>query len=103
MTGPGFLSLTLTDSFLSEGAADPNSSLYSVVYDLTTGKPFDWPQLLPAALVGKQALEEQSDGTRVVTLSSSRLFQLYMAGYTTDGAAQGGRDHGLLQDSAAAS
>jgi len=87
MTGPGFLSLTVTDAIYCAGAAHPDSALYAIVYDLATGKPVDWAQLLPAALVGKQALEEQADGTRIVTLSSPRLFQLYMAGYTADGAA----------------
>jgi len=86
MAGPGFLSLTVTDSFFCDGAAHPNSSLYSIVYDLAAGKPVDWPLLLPASLVGKQALEEQSDGARIVTLSSPRLFQLYMQGYTAGGA-----------------
>lgn len=87
MTGPGFLSLTVADTLFCEGAAHPESGLYAIVYDLTTGKPVDWAQLLPAKLVGKQALEEQDDGTRIVTLSSQRLYQLYLAGYTGGSAA----------------
>jgi len=86
MAGPGYLSVTVTDGFYCNGAAHPNASLYSIVYDLDTGKPVDWPQLLPPPLVGKQALAGQSDGTRIVTLSSPRLFALYTAGYTADGA-----------------
>jgi hypothetical protein len=81
MQGPGFLSLTITDSFGCDGAAHPDSGTMSIVYDLTTGRPVDWTQLLPASLTGTVALEEQSDGTRVVTLASKRLFELYMAGY----------------------
>jgi hypothetical protein len=81
MRGPGFLSLAVTDSFGCDGAAHPNSGTMSIVYDLTTGRPVDWTQLLPASLTGTVALEEQSDGTKVVTLASKRLFELYMAGY----------------------
>ena len=46
MTGPGFLSLTVTDGVYCDGMAHPDSSLYSIVYDLATGKPVYWPQLL---------------------------------------------------------
>jgi hypothetical protein len=81
MTGPGFLSLTITDSWYCEGAAHPDSDTFSMVYDLATGKPVDWTHLLPASLTGKMALEEQADGTRIVTLASKRLFELYTAGY----------------------
>lgn len=81
MTGPGFLSLTVTDSFYCNEAAHPNAATFSIVYDLATGKPVDWAHLLPPSLIGKQSLEEQSDGTRIVTLASKQLFDLYMAGY----------------------
>jgi hypothetical protein len=81
MAGPGFLSLTVTDSVFCEGDAHPDSGTFSIVYDLATGKPVDWAQLLPASLTGKQSLEEQGDGTKIVVLASARLFELYMAGY----------------------
>jgi hypothetical protein len=81
MRGPGFLSLTITDSVFCEGNAHPDSGTFSIVYDLATGRPVDWTQLLPASLTGTVALEEQGDGTKVVTLAAKRLFQLYMAGY----------------------
>jgi hypothetical protein len=84
MSGPGFLSLTITDSVYCEGNAHPDSGTMSIVYDLTTGKPVDWTQLLPPSLTGTVALEEQGDGTKIVTLASKRLFELYLAGYAAD-------------------
>jgi hypothetical protein len=81
MRGPGFLSLTITDAVYCEGNAHPDSATMSIVYDLTTGKPVDWTQLLPTSLTGKVALEEQADGSKIVTLASKRLFELYIAGY----------------------
>jgi hypothetical protein len=81
MRGPGFLSLVITDSINCDGSAHPDSSTMSIVYDLTTGQPVDWTHLLPATLTGTVALAQQADGTKVVTLASKRLFDLYMAGY----------------------
>jgi hypothetical protein len=83
MSGPGFLSIVITDYWDCDGTAHPDSSTFSIVYDLTTGRPVNWTHLLPANLVGKQALEDQGDGTKIVTLASKRLFDLYMAGYRT--------------------
>ena len=81
MRGPGFLSFTVTDSFNCEGAAHPDGGMFSIVYDLTTGRPVDWTHLLPPTLTGKLALVDQADGTKIVTLASKRLFDLYIAGY----------------------
>jgi hypothetical protein len=81
MRGPGFLSLTVTDSVFCDGNAHPDAGTFSIVYDLATGKPVDWTKLLPASLTGTVALEEQGDGTKIVTLAAKRLFELYMAGY----------------------
>jgi hypothetical protein len=81
MRGPGFLSLVITDSLNCDGSAHPDSGTMSIVYDLTTGQPVDWTHLLPATLTGTVALAQQADGTKVVTLASKRLFDLYMAGY----------------------
>ena len=81
MRGPGFLSFVVTDSWICEGTAHPDSETFSIVYDLVSGRPVDWAHLLPASLTGKQALEAQMDGTKIVTLASERLFQLYMDGY----------------------
>jgi hypothetical protein len=82
MRGPGYISFVITDSTYC-GGAHPNSSTMSIVYDLRTGNPVDWTQLLPASLTGTLALQEGADGTRMVTLTSQRLFDLYRAGYAT--------------------
>ena len=69
--------------------AHPDSGMFSIVYDLSTGRPVDWTHLLPASLTGTVALEDQADGTRVVTLASKQLFALYMAGYRAGEAPSG--------------
>jgi hypothetical protein len=86
MRGPGFLSLTITDSYDCDGSAHPDSGMMSIVYDLATGQPVDWTHLLPASLTSTLALEEQADGTKIVTLASKRLLELYVAGYDAGGA-----------------
>ena len=80
MRGPGFLSLVIADSAAC-GGPHPNNGTMAIVYDLTTGAPVDWAKLLPAALVGKQALRENWDGVRMVTLSSARLLALFKKAY----------------------
>jgi hypothetical protein len=85
MRGPGFLSLVITDSYACDGAAHPDAATASIVYNLAAGKPADWARFLPASLTGKQVLSEEG-GSNFVTLSSKRLFDLYLAGYTDGGA-----------------
>ena len=80
MRGPGYLSFVITDLTYC-GGAHPNTSTMSIVYDLRTGSPVDWTQLLPASLTGTLALQEGQDGTKMITLASQRLFELYVAGY----------------------
>jgi hypothetical protein len=84
MVGPYFLSVVITDSVFCDGNAYPDSTIMSVVYDLKTGHPVDWTHLLPPSLTGKLTMEEQGDGTRIVTLESKHLFDLYMVGYAKD-------------------
>jgi hypothetical protein len=85
MRGPGYISFVINDS-TDCGGAHPNASTMSIVYDLRSGAPVDWTQLLPASLTGTPALQQGADGTRMVTLASQPLFELYLAGY---GAAKG--------------
>ncbi len=84
MRGPGFLSFAIVDN-TDCGGAHPDVANMSIVYDLRTGGPVDWTRLLPATLTGKVALQAGADGTRMVTLASKRLTELYFAGYRTDG------------------
>jgi hypothetical protein len=80
MRGPGYLSLVVTDVITCAGRG-PGIGVMSIVYDLTTGTPVDWTRLLPPDLTGKVALETGADGTRMVTLASTTLHALYLAGY----------------------
>ena len=80
MRGPGFISYVVTDSNYC-GGAHPSTGTMAIVYDLRTGAPVDWTRLLPAALTGAVALETRSDGTGMVTLSSDRLYSLFLDRY----------------------
>ncbi|WP_419952017.1 hypothetical protein [Methylobacterium sp.] len=80
MRGPRFLSYTMTDSAFC-GGARPNTGTSAIVYDLVSGAPIDWTALLPPALTGKVALQTEMDGSRMVSLSSKRLFDLYLKAY----------------------
>ncbi len=80
MRGPGYLSFVIVDSTYC-GSAYPSEATMSIVYDLRTGSPVDWTHLLPSSLTGKVALTEGVDGTKMVTLASKHLFDLYMLGY----------------------
>ncbi|MEB0045630.1 MULTISPECIES: hypothetical protein [unclassified Pseudomonas] len=80
MQGPGFVSVVITDVAFC-GGAHPSTATMSIVYDLRTGKPVDWTHLLPASLTGKVELSKGIDDTRMVTLSSNALYELFLAGY----------------------
>lgn len=80
MRGPRFLSFSINDSAFC-GGAHPSYGTMAIVYDLTTGSPVDWTSLLPAVLTGTLALQEGSDGTKMVTLASKRLHALYLERY----------------------
>jgi hypothetical protein len=83
MHGPGFISFEIIDSTYC-GGAHPEAVTMSIVYDLKTGAPVDWTTLLPPSLTGKVALRQGADGTKMITLSSPRLTELYFAGYHLD-------------------
>lgn len=80
MKGPGFVSYAVSDSTYC-GGAHPGFGNTAIVYDLKTGDPVDWTALLPATLTGKVELLAQADGARMVTLSSKRLYALFLTGY----------------------
>lgn len=80
MRGPRYLSYVIRDMSFCGGPYPPSGTM-SIVYDLETGAPVDWTHLLPSSMTGKIALTEGMDGTKMVTLSSSRLYALYLSGY----------------------
>jgi hypothetical protein len=89
MRGPRYLSYVIRDMSFCGGPYPPSGTM-SIVYDLETGAPVDWTQLLPASMTGKVALTEGMDGTRMVTLASPRLHALYLSGYDRASRAPGG-------------
>ena len=80
MAGPRFISFKVVDDTFC-GGAHPNTGLWAVVYDLTTGRPVDWSRFLPPTLTGQVTLEPGMDNIRTVRLASARLHALYLAGY----------------------
>jgi hypothetical protein len=101
MRGPGYVSFVITDG-TDCGGAYPSASTMSIVYDLRTGTPVDWTQLLPTALTGTLALQVGADGTKMVTLASQRLFELYLAGYRAANGPAADPDCGqVIEDSGA--
>ncbi len=80
MRGPRYLSYVIRDMAFC-GGPYPSIGTMSIVYDLETGVPVDWTRLLPPSISGKVALTAGIDGTRMVTLSSPRLYSLYLSGY----------------------
>ena len=83
MHGPGFLSIEINDTIWC-GGRTPSAGTMSIVYDLTTGKPVDWTQLLPPSLTGTVALQQGADGTKMVTLAAKALYADYLAFYRLD-------------------
>jgi hypothetical protein len=81
MGGPAFLAVKVTDNVSCSNAAHPTAATWSIVYNLSTGQPVDWTRYLPATLTGRTALATQLDGTKVVTLASSKLLDLYLSNY----------------------
>lgn len=80
MRGPRFLSYSIVDSAsCNRGAQEVDDT--AIVYDLTTGAPVDWSKLLPPQLVGTVTLSEHMDGTKMVSLRSDRLYELYQEQY----------------------
>jgi hypothetical protein len=82
--GPRFISYEITDNAFC-GGAHPSIGTMAIVYDLATGSPVDWTALLPPPLTGKVALSTEMDGTRMVTLASKRLHDLYVELYRPKG------------------
>ncbi len=80
MRGPRYLSYVIRDMSFCGGPYPPAGTM-SIVYDLQTGTPVDWTRLLPPSMTGKVALAAGMDGTRMVTLTSPRLYSLYLSGY----------------------
>jgi hypothetical protein len=76
MAGPRFLSLVASDEE-SCGGAHPDNSTLALVYDLTTGRPVDWRQLLGPRLVTATRTDTVIDGSGIGVARSAGLSRLY--------------------------
>jgi hypothetical protein len=83
MRGPRFLGFVAND-YYGCGGAHPASDTIALVYDLETGAQVNWGALLSAALVGKAQFDTAGDGTRIGTISSPVIRQLYLKGHKID-------------------
>lgn len=75
MRGPRYLSFVAADDWFC-GGAYPDTGTVALVFDLSTGKPVDWAQLLPE-LVQHTGTDTAGDGSTLGTVSSDRLSELY--------------------------
>ena len=80
MAGPGYLSVLVADS-VSCGGAHPDADVFALVYDLRNGTPVNWARLLPEAVAGTMALDDAADGSKIGTVNSAKLHELYAERY----------------------
>ena len=67
VTGPRFLSMVAVDSLFC-GGAHPDSDTLAMVFDLTTGRPVNWMDLVPKSANASAISDSNSDGTKVGAL-----------------------------------
>jgi len=76
MAGPGYFAVTLGYSY-DCGGAHPDGGAIALVYDLGTGRPVNWAQLLPKALVDATSTDTAGDGTTIGLIASKTLQKIY--------------------------
>ena len=81
MRGPHYLSLMARDDW-NCGGAHPDNSGMALVYDLRTGTPVDWKQLLPASMLEETITDTVGDGTVIGLVKSKMLSELYVKSLT---------------------
>ena len=77
MAGPRVLSLVANDEE-SCGGAHPDNSTLALVYDLSTGRPVDWRQMLGPRLVAYTNTDTVIDGTTIGMIGSKALRDVYV-------------------------
>lgn len=65
MTGPGYLSLVATDNYVFCGGAHPNTDTFALVFDLSTGRPVNWMNLVAKSANASAFSDSITDGTKV--------------------------------------
>lgn len=73
MTGPRWLSVVAYDDWYC-GGAYPDYSTTPLVFDLSSGAPVDWTNILPAPLRGQKAANASAGGDAV---TSPALWKVY--------------------------
>jgi hypothetical protein len=79
MRGPRYLGLLAHDE-LNCGGPYPDTGTLVLTYDLATGSPMNWAQLLPAAMVQAVGKDDASEGAVTSTLQSHALVDIYVKG-----------------------
>ena len=77
LTGPRFLSLVARDEE-SCGGAHPDNSTLALVYDLGSGRPVDWREMLGPRLAAETTTDTVIDGTTIGMVGSDALRGLYV-------------------------
>ena len=83
MTGPGFLSMVAKGSAFC-GGAHPDDDTRAIVFDLTTGRPVDWVNLIAESAKASTYSDSNSDGTEVHALIVPGLQSLTIAHASED-------------------
>ena len=77
MRGPGYVAVTIGYSY-DCGGAHPDGGSVALAYDLATGRPVNWTQRLPKALVDSVSTDTAGDGTTIGLIASKTLQKLYV-------------------------
>ncbi len=93
LRGPRYLSFLAHDDE-SCGGAHPDESRTALTYDLDSGRPVDWRQLLGPRLVTATAVDNVIDGATIGLVSSPDLRPLYVQALK----AKGGEDASWWKD-----
>lgn len=79
MTGPRFLSIVAIDGYVFCGGAHPDRDTLAMVFDLTTGKPVNWMNLIDRSANASAYSDSNSDGTTVGALIIPALRAITLA------------------------
>lgn len=83
MTGPRYVSLVATQEVFC-GGAHPDSNRISMVFDLASGNPVNWPVLLPKSAETSVYTDTDWEGTRIAAVISPRLLRVAADAATGD-------------------
>lgn len=79
MTGPRFLSIVAIDGYIFCGGAHPDRDTLAMVFDLTTGRPVNWMNLISKSADASAYSDSNSDGTTVGALIVPALRAMTLA------------------------